>query len=171
MRMSPTTPTPTCRMARRRTSCSPERPTRASTPTGTSTWTVKPAMTPVGFRHVDAVSDTQVRRDERSGAGQSRYGHAKLERQSPGRGRDRRRALGGPAIRAPRDGDPTRKSSWRQRSTDGKTRSDITEDGGATVYYTPVAGDVGYCLRSCVFLNDTAPEGATEACVRMFARR
>ena len=63
------------------------------------------------------------------------------------------------------------KSPWRwQRSTDGKTWSDITEDGGATVYYTPVAGDVGYYLRSCVFLNDAAPEGATEACVRMFAK-
>jgi len=83
--------------------------------------------------------------------------------------------INGPAIRL---GVPAgtglnggNKSPWRwQRSTDGKTWSDITEDGGPTVYYTPVSGDVGYYLRSCVFLNDTAPEGADEACVRMFAK-
>ena len=62
-------------------------------------------------------------------------------------------------------------SPWRwQRSTDGKTWADITEDGGPTVYYTPVSGDVGYYLRSCVYLNYTAPEGATEACVWPFAK-
>ena len=79
--------------------------------------------------------------------------------------------VNGPAIRAPRSGDPTRKAPWVwQRSTDGKTWSDITEDGGKTHRYTPVAGDVGNHLRVCVALGDNAPEGATEACVRMFAK-
>ena len=65
----------------------------------------------------------------------------------------------------------TRRAPWVwQRSTDGKTWSDITEDGGPTWRYTPVSGDVGNHLRACVPLGDNAPEGADEACVRMFAK-
>ena len=58
---------------------------------------------------------------------------------------------------------------WR-RSTDGKTWSDITEDGGATYRYTATSSDLNNCLRACVALGDNAPEGADEACVRMFAK-
>ena len=47
---------------------------------------------------------------------------------------------------------------------------DITEDGGHTWRCTPVSGDVGSHLRACVPLGDNAPEGADEACVRMFAK-
>ena len=54
--------------------------------------------------------------------------------------------------------------------TDGKTRAYITEDGGATFIYTPVAGDVGSRLRACVALGVNAPDGADKACVRMFAK-
>ena len=65
----------------------------------------------------------------------------------------------------------TRRAPWIwQRSTDGKTWSDITEDGGPTWRYTPVSGDIGNHLRACVPLGDNAPEGADEACVRMFAK-
>ena len=65
----------------------------------------------------------------------------------------------------------TRRAPWIwQRSSDGKTWADITEDGGPTWRYTPVSGDVGNHLRACVPLGDNAPEGADEACVRMFAK-
>ena len=76
---------------------------------------------------------------------------------------------GRPSIRA--SGTRNGKAPWVwQRSTDGKTWSDITEDGGPTWRYTPVSGDVGNHLRACVPLGDNAPEGADEACVRMFAK-
>ena len=76
---------------------------------------------------------------------------------------------GRPSIRAA--GTRNGKAPWVwQRSTDGKTWSDITEDGGPTWRYTPVSGDVGSHLRACVPLGDNAPEGADEACVRMFAK-
>ena len=77
--------------------------------------------------------------------------------------------VNGPSIRA--SGTQNGKAPWVwQRSTDGKTWSDITEDGGPTWRYTPVSGDVGNHLRACVPLGDNAPEGADEACVRMFAK-
>ena len=76
---------------------------------------------------------------------------------------------GRPSIRA--SGTRNGKAPWVwQRSPDGKTWSDITEDGGPTWRYTPVSGDVGSHLRACVPLGDNAPEGADEACVRMFAK-
>ena len=65
---------------------------------------------------------------------------------------------------------PGEKPQQRRRSTDGKTWSDITEDGGPTWRCTPVSGDVGNYLRACVPLGGNAPEGADEACVRMFAK-
>ena len=77
--------------------------------------------------------------------------------------------VNGPSIRA--SGTRNGKAPWVwQRSSDGKTWADITEDGGPTWRYTPVAGDVGNHLRACVPLGDNAPEGADEACVRMFAK-
>ena len=77
--------------------------------------------------------------------------------------------VSGPSIRAA--GTRNGKAPWVwQRSTDGKTWADITEDGGPTWRYTPVSGDVGNYLRACVALGDNAPEGADEACVRMFAK-
>ena len=79
--------------------------------------------------------------------------------------------INGPSIRAPRSGDPTRKAPWRwQRSPDGKTWTDITEDGGPTYYYRSTSADLNNYLRACVALGDNAPEGADEACVRMFAK-
>ena len=76
----------------------------------------------------------------------------------------------GPAMRAPRAGGMG-KAPWQwQRSTDGITWTDIAPDGGPTYMYTAVAADLNNYLRACVALNDTAPEGATEACVRMFAK-
>ena len=79
------------------------------------------------------------------------------------------RLVDGPAMRA---GARARKEAWQwQRSTDGVTWTDITEDGGATYEYTPTSSnDLNNCLRACVGLNETAPEGATQACVRMFAK-
>ena len=80
----------------------------------------------------------------------------------------------GPAMRA--SGTHNGKDPWQwQRSPDGKTWTDITYDpavvsGGRTWRYVPVAADVNNYLRACAALNDTAPEGMTEACVRMFAK-
>ena len=77
--------------------------------------------------------------------------------------------VNGPSIRAA--GTQNGKAPWVwQRSSDGKTWADITEDGGPTWHCTPVSGDVGSHLRACVPLGDNAPEGADEACVRMFAK-
>ena len=73
----------------------------------------------------------------------------------------------GPAMRAGAVGS---KSPWRwQRSADGKTWTDIS-DGGPTYYYAATAADLNNYLRACVYLNETAPDGATEACVWMFAK-
>ena len=80
----------------------------------------------------------------------------------------------GPAMRA--SGTHNGKDPWQwQRSPDGKTWTDITYDpatvsGGRSWRYVPVAADVNNYLRACAALNDTAPEGMTEACVRMFAK-
>ena len=80
----------------------------------------------------------------------------------------------GPAMRA--SGSHNGKDPWQwQRSADGKTWTDITYDpavvsGGRTWRYVPVAADVNNYLRACAALNNTAPEGMTQACVRMFAK-
>ena len=81
--------------------------------------------------------------------------------------------VNGPSIRAPRPrpGGEMGKQPWIwQRSPDGKTWTNITEDGGPTYYYMATSADLNNYLRACVALGDNAPEGADEACVRMFAK-
>ena len=82
----------------------------------------------------------------------------------------------GSGIRAPRPrhGGEMGKQSWIwQRSPDGKTWSDITQgpsDASGSCNYTATSEDLNNYLRACVALGGNAPEGATEACVRMFAK-
>ena len=84
--------------------------------------------------------------------------------------------VNGPSIRAPRarPGGGMGKQPWIwQRSTDGKTWSDITPgpmDTPGSYYYMVTSADLNNYLRACVALGDNAPEGADEACVRMFAK-
>ena len=61
---------------------------------------------------------------------------------------------------------------WR-RSTDGKTWSDITQgssDAPGSYRRAATTADLNNYPRACVALGDNAPEGADEACVRMFAK-
>ena len=70
----------------------------------------------------------------------------------------------------PRVGNAKRQSAVGVAALYGRQDAvDITEDGGPTWRYTPVYGDVG-SHRACVALGGNAPEGADEACVRMFAK-
>ena len=76
----------------------------------------------------------------------------------------------GPAMRAA-GADGTGKTPWQwQRSTNGAAWTDITNPSGKTYYYTATSSDQNNYLRACVGLNETAPEGATRACVQMFAK-
>ena len=84
--------------------------------------------------------------------------------------------VNGPSIRAPRQraGGGMGKQPWVwQRSPDGKTWTDITPgpmDTPGSYYYMVTSADLNNYLRACVALGDNAPEGADEACVRMFAK-
>ena len=84
--------------------------------------------------------------------------------------------VSGPSIRAPRarPGGGMGKQPWVwQRSPDGKTWTDITPgpmDTPGSYYYMVTSADLNNYLRACVALGDNAPEGTTEACVRMFAK-
>ena len=77
----------------------------------------------------------------------------------------------GPVLRAPRPGNPSLPARWVwQRSADLLTWTDITEDGGGTYEYTPVAADVNNYLRACVAIrsSDARSRGESEMCTRPF---
>ena len=78
--------------------------------------------------------------------------------------------VSGPSMRASGPGG-TGKEAWQwQRSADGATWTDITDDGGTSWERSATSADLNNYLRACVGLNDTAPEGETRACVQMFAK-
>ena len=76
----------------------------------------------------------------------------------------------GPVLRERGTGGQ-RHQPWRwSRSTDGVTWTSISEDGGGTYEYTPVAADVNNYLRACVAIrsSDARSGGESMMCTRPF---